>query len=148
MWSERNSDVYQSCFSPYLLPVTIVSGTFFNGLNSFWFYKIVRKIQRKVGGQEGVKAGNELTDAEREREEAERQKMKQTKEALLAIPQGHALTQDIDTMGSTDIMRKTIFYTARSVQCNTFNTPHSLLLSGTAILLKAARIEERNARIM
>mmetsp|Transcript_31677 Transcript_31677/g.66151 ORF Transcript_31677/g.66151 Transcript_31677/m.66151 type:complete len:120 (-) Transcript_31677:106-465(-) len=78
MWSERNSDVYQSCFSPYLLPVTIVSGTFFNGLNSFWFYKIVRKIQRKVGGQEGVKAGNELTDAEREREEAERQKMKQT----------------------------------------------------------------------
>jgi TLC domain len=41
--------------------ITIV-GMFFNILNAYWFYKILRKLQRKLKGTEGVKDSNEYTD--------------------------------------------------------------------------------------
>lgn len=43
-----------SCFPRYIFYVTVVFGVFFHGLNAFWFYKIVLKIQRKLSGKESI----------------------------------------------------------------------------------------------
>mmetsp|Transcript_2991 Transcript_2991/g.4017 ORF Transcript_2991/g.4017 Transcript_2991/m.4017 type:complete len:272 (-) Transcript_2991:266-1081(-) len=67
MYEERNNEVYQNCFSPYVLPITFVFGAFFHILNSFWFYKILRKIKRKASGSEGIKANNDLVEEEEEK---------------------------------------------------------------------------------
>lgn len=40
------------CFPNYLYYISVFFGIFFNALNSFWFYKIVRKVHRKVSGAE------------------------------------------------------------------------------------------------
>jgi len=72
MWAERNSETYQSCFPPALLPFFVLAGVFFNALNSFWFYKIVRKIQRKLSGDEDIKAENHLTEADKAMDEQEK----------------------------------------------------------------------------
>ena len=71
MHSEHTTEAY--CFAPALYPLAFIMGVFFHGLNSFWFYKILRKMKRKLSGKEGVTANNELND------KADEIKMGQTK---------------------------------------------------------------------
>ena len=52
MYEQSGEKLYQSCFNPYVLPVSIAVGMFFNCLNVYWFYKIVRKVRRKMTGKE------------------------------------------------------------------------------------------------
>jgi hypothetical protein len=44
------------CDAPYFKWVVLVFGLLFNSLNVFWFYKIVRKMKRKLTGKEKMKA--------------------------------------------------------------------------------------------
>ncbi|CAB9526790.1 expressed unknown protein [Seminavis robusta] len=49
--------------------VIFITGMFFNVLNAFWFYKILKKLQRKLNGTEGIKASNELGPAKDKKEQ-------------------------------------------------------------------------------
>ena len=40
--------------------VIFITGMFFNILNAFWFYKILKKLERKVKGKEAVQGNNRL----------------------------------------------------------------------------------------
>ena len=60
MWTTRAEMGDSWCLSPWLIPVASVFGPFFHLLNLYWFYKIVRKIKRKLSGTEGLKANNDL----------------------------------------------------------------------------------------
>lgn len=42
------------CLSSYQIGLVFVSGFFFNVLNAYWFYKIVRKIVRKLTGKQAI----------------------------------------------------------------------------------------------
>lgn len=42
------------CFPSYLFYISVFFGIFFNALNAFWFYKIVRKVHRKLSGAENA----------------------------------------------------------------------------------------------
>ena len=42
------------CYPRFIYYVTLVFGVFFNGLNLFWFIKLVKKIQRKIRGEEAI----------------------------------------------------------------------------------------------
>lgn len=42
------------CIHPALFWVTLIFSIFFTGLNIFWFYKIVQKINRKLSGKESM----------------------------------------------------------------------------------------------
>ena len=42
------------CYPRFIFYVTLVFGIFFNGLNLFWFIKLVKKIQRKLKGEESI----------------------------------------------------------------------------------------------
>lgn len=59
MYEHSGNELYQSCFNPFVLPFSILFGMFFHCLNAFWFYKILRKIKRKVFGKKGSKAHKE-----------------------------------------------------------------------------------------
>ena len=82
MIQERDNETY--CFHSIVLPFAFVCGMFFHCLNSYWFYKIVRKVQRKLSGEEGVKSHNDLTEKEKQDlglvldDEKAKQKQKQT----------------------------------------------------------------------
>ena len=43
------------CDAPYFKWVVLLFGVFFNTLNGFWFYKLMRKVRRKLSGQEKIK---------------------------------------------------------------------------------------------
>ncbi|KAL7575593.1 hypothetical protein ACA910_020163 [Epithemia clementina (nom. ined.)] len=58
--SEHNTEAY--CYSPILYPLAGIFGFFFNCLNVYWFYKILRKMKRKLSGQEGLKTNNNLNE--------------------------------------------------------------------------------------
>jgi TLC domain len=60
LWTD---DDWRNCYPGHFLPVSIVSGLFFHCLNYFWFYKIVRKVLRKMQGKEGIRANNDISDA-------------------------------------------------------------------------------------
>lgn len=56
---------YIPCFPVEIfLPAVWLFGLFFHGLNAYWFYKIVRKIQRKLAGIEKVQENNDLGEPE------------------------------------------------------------------------------------
>jgi TLC domain len=43
------------CDGPYFKWVVLLFGLFFNSLNAFWFYKLIRKVRRKLSGKEKIK---------------------------------------------------------------------------------------------
>lgn len=67
MIETRSTEAYQSCFMPYFMPVAFCFGMVFHCLNAFWFYKIVRKIRRKVLGTEQVQANNDLGETDKKK---------------------------------------------------------------------------------
>ena len=50
------------CNSPVFKWSFLIFGVLFHGLNGFWFYKLVRKVRRKVLGIEKPKEGIEFED--------------------------------------------------------------------------------------
>lgn len=62
MYAHSGDDLYKSCINPSVLPTSIIVGAFFHCLNSYWFYKIVRKMRRKLSGKEKVRSNNELNE--------------------------------------------------------------------------------------
>ena len=52
------------CMPWYYNPFILVLGGIFHCLNAFWFYKIVRKIMRKLSGSEKVHEKNDLKETE------------------------------------------------------------------------------------
>ena len=50
MYEHSGNELYQSCINPYAFPVSLGMGVLFHCLNIFWFYKILRKIRRKMSG--------------------------------------------------------------------------------------------------
>lgn len=64
MWTERNSEVYSNCFPPSMIWFSFSLGIVFHILNFFWFYKILKKVQRKISGQESTRARNDLKEEE------------------------------------------------------------------------------------
>merc|ERR1712137_1192148 len=62
MYEHSGNDLYKSCFNPFVFPVSVVVGLFFHVLNGYWFYKIVKKMQRKLKGEEKFKANNDLKE--------------------------------------------------------------------------------------
>jgi TLC domain len=44
-----------ACDPPYFKWVVLLFGLSFHALNAFWFYKLIRKILRKVSGKEKIK---------------------------------------------------------------------------------------------
>ena len=57
-WDNRDNPESQACLPWHFKYVTFAFGMFFNCLNSFWFYKILRKLRRKLSGEEKVKERN------------------------------------------------------------------------------------------
>jgi len=53
----------RDCNPPGFPIVVFITGMFFNILNSYWFYKIVRKILRKLKGEEGKLEKNDLNES-------------------------------------------------------------------------------------
>ena len=62
--SESRSDAFTSCMPWHIPHVVFVFGSFFHCLNAFWFYKIVRKVQRKLTGSEQLHENNDLGEQE------------------------------------------------------------------------------------
>lgn len=61
-WEHRNNPTSQACLPWHFKYVVFVFGMFFNCLNAFWFYKIIRKFHRKLTGREAIKEKNSLKD--------------------------------------------------------------------------------------
>ncbi len=61
-WENRDNPISQACLPWHFKYVTFIFGMFFNCLNSFWFYKILRKLRRKLSGKEKVKERNSFKD--------------------------------------------------------------------------------------
>lgn len=51
---------FGDCFPSYLYYVTLGFGGFFHCLNAFWFFKLVKKIKRKLSGQESMEVHEKL----------------------------------------------------------------------------------------
>ena len=51
------------CLPSYFSKVVLLFGPFFHLLNAFWFYKIVRKVVRKMSGREKLMEKNDLTES-------------------------------------------------------------------------------------
>lgn len=64
MWAERNSETYLNCFPPSMLWFSFTIGLVFHVLNFYWFYKILKKVERKMSGKESTRARNDLTESE------------------------------------------------------------------------------------
>jgi hypothetical protein len=50
------------CLPWYFNTFILVLGVIFHSLNAFWFYKIVRKVIRKMSGHEKIHEKNDLKD--------------------------------------------------------------------------------------
>jgi hypothetical protein len=61
MWTLSSTEEYKSCLPHTLLGFTLIYGMFFNVLNAYWFIKIVKKMLRKIRGEERVDAKNDLS---------------------------------------------------------------------------------------
>ena len=61
-WEHRDNPTSQACLPWHFTYVTFVFGMFFNCLNAFWFYKIIKKFHRKLSGKEKVHEKNSLKD--------------------------------------------------------------------------------------
>lgn len=64
MWAERNNETYSNCFPPSMIWFSFSIGLVFHVLNFYWFYKILKKVQRKLSGEEHTRAGNDLKEEE------------------------------------------------------------------------------------
>lgn len=63
VWYNRNNPTSQACLPFHFPYVVFTFGMFFNCLNSFWFYKIIKKFIRKfVTGKEKISDKNDLKD--------------------------------------------------------------------------------------
>jgi hypothetical protein len=62
-WENRNNPFSQACLPWHFPYVVFMFGMFFNCLNTFWFYKIIKKVARKVSGSENWKAKNHVKDS-------------------------------------------------------------------------------------
>lgn len=51
---------FEECFPSYIYYVTLLFGSFFVCLNSFWFYKMILKAKRKLSGQESMDVQEKL----------------------------------------------------------------------------------------
>jgi TLC domain len=60
---QRHTEAFQSCLPWHFPYVCFVMGSFFHCLNAFWFYKILKKVERKIKGAEHLKANNELGES-------------------------------------------------------------------------------------
>jgi hypothetical protein len=60
LYEHHESEESQQCLPWHFLYVVFMFGMFFHVLNSFWMYKIVKKIQRKMSGTEKLKGNNDL----------------------------------------------------------------------------------------
>jgi hypothetical protein len=60
---QRHAEAFQSCLPWHFPYVCLVMGSFFHCLNAFWFYKILKKVERKIKGTEQLKANNELGES-------------------------------------------------------------------------------------
>ena len=58
--AHKDTEAYQSCLPWHFHIVVFVVGMFFHCLNSFWMYKIIRKVMRKLSGAEKVQDNNQL----------------------------------------------------------------------------------------
>lgn len=63
-WEHRENPESQACLPWHFKYVVFVFGMFFNCLNSFWAYKIILKVLRKMSGKEKV---NELNNLKKDR---------------------------------------------------------------------------------
>ena len=59
----RTDERSQQCLPPGLDHVILIASIFFTVLNTFWFYKILKKLKRKLKGKEGVQESNHLGSA-------------------------------------------------------------------------------------
>ncbi len=64
MWVEKNNETYSNCFPPSMIWFSFTIGLVFHILNFYWFYKILKKVERKISGKEGTRAGNDLKEEE------------------------------------------------------------------------------------
>mmetsp|Transcript_38549 Transcript_38549/g.93245 ORF Transcript_38549/g.93245 Transcript_38549/m.93245 type:complete len:285 (-) Transcript_38549:55-909(-) len=58
----RNDPVSQACVPWHLAHVIFIFCVFFNSLNFYWMYKIIRKVKRKLSGKEKLKDKNDIKD--------------------------------------------------------------------------------------
>ena len=59
-WVNKNNPESQACLPWHFTYIVFVFGMFFNCLNTFWFRKIVKKVQRKISGSEAITAQNHV----------------------------------------------------------------------------------------
>jgi hypothetical protein len=57
--TQRRGVTEESCLDSSALPV-LIGGLLFHMLNCFWFFKIVKKVRRKLSGKEGIQSNNGL----------------------------------------------------------------------------------------
>jgi hypothetical protein len=62
MYEHRNEPQFQKCFPSYFLLSSFMFGMFYNVLNTYWFFKIIRKARRKILGIEKPTENNDLSD--------------------------------------------------------------------------------------
>jgi len=62
-WENRYNPESQECLPGHFTYVTFAFGMFFNCLNIFWWYKILRKFYFKISGKENLKELNTAKDA-------------------------------------------------------------------------------------
>lgn len=57
-WELRNDPISQACIPWHFKYFVFCFGMVFNILNAFWGYKIIKKVVRKVTGEESIKDKN------------------------------------------------------------------------------------------
>jgi len=62
-WENRYNPESQECLPWHFTYVTFFFGMFFNCLNTFWYFKIVRKVYFKFSGKEHLKELNNAKDS-------------------------------------------------------------------------------------
>lgn len=62
MW--KNQDDEKFCHPKHMMWVTFFFGLGFHILNFYWFIKIIKKIRRKLRGEESIKANNDLVEGQ------------------------------------------------------------------------------------
>mmetsp|Transcript_27860 Transcript_27860/g.65479 ORF Transcript_27860/g.65479 Transcript_27860/m.65479 type:complete len:283 (-) Transcript_27860:515-1363(-) len=62
-WENRDNPVSQACLPWHFVYVSFAFGMFFNCLNTFWYYKIIKKLQRKFSGTESWEKKNHVKES-------------------------------------------------------------------------------------
>lgn len=62
LYEHASSETFRNCYPHGLGVVSCALGMVFHVLNSYWFYKILRKAKRKLAGKEAIKANNDFVD--------------------------------------------------------------------------------------